>query len=536
MDLVQAAALANLEAGRFDEVEALCRPILAKRPNDIVALQCLGAASLRAGKPDEAVAYLRRASKARRGDVGLLTNLGVALKVAGRIEEAVKTYGLALKAAPHAGETWFNLGNALKDLGRLGEAEQAFRKAIAAGNCSAGGANVYCNLGLLWEDCGAFDAAIAAYQQTLKLRPNHPELYYNLGNALRGKLALDEAIGAYDTALRLRPEYPQARLNQSLAFLQKGDFARGFAGYEARLDTDEVERRGFSAPQWTGEPLMSRTLLLHAEQGLGDTIQFLRYLPTLNRLGSRIVLEVHPALRRLVDRKIEHDALGCVAAVSRGDELPPFDVQLHIMSLPYVLGFDLANIPGTSPYMWPDPVALQDWTARLHDRSSIRIGLVWAGNRKHRNDRNRSMAPATLLPLLEGPWSDGRERRFFSLQVGASAADLATFPPGAVTDLAPFLNDFDDTAAAICALDLVVCVDTSVAHLAAALGKRVELLLPYNPDWRWLLDRAESPWYPTVRIHRQTSVGDWSGVMATLASELQSRSSLENPSSNTTSS
>lgn len=528
MDLVQAAALANLDAGRFDEVEALCRPILARRPNDIVALQCLGAASLRAGKPDEAVVYLRRASKARRGDVGLLTNLGVALKAAGRIEEAVKTYGLALKAAPHAGETWFNLGNALKDLGRTSEAEQAFRNAIAAGNCSAGGANAYCNLGLLWEDHGAFDAAIAAYQQALKLRPQ-PEFYYNLGNALRGKLALDEAIGAFETALRLRPDYPQARLNQSLAFLQKGDFARGFAGYEARLDTDEVERRGFGAPRWAGEPLAGRTLLLHAEQGLGDTIQFLRYLPTLNRLGERIVVEVHRALRRLVERKIERDALGCVAAVSRGDQLPHFHIHLHMMSLPNVLGFDLADIPGPSPYLWPDPAAVQDWIARLPDSNAVRIGLVWAGNRKHRNDRNRSMLPAALLPLLQAPSSDGRERRFFSLQVGASAADLAAFPPGAVTDLAPFLGDFADTAAAICALDMVVCVDTSVAHLAAALGKRVELLLPYNPDWRWLLDRADSPWYPTVRIHRQKSVGDWRGVVATLVSELQSRLPSEHP-------
>jgi tetratricopeptide (TPR) repeat protein len=371
-DLIQSAALANLAAGKFDEVEAFCRPILTRRPNDIFALQCLGTVAMRTGKPHEAIAFLRRASKAKRGDAGLLTNLGVALRAAGRLDEAVEAYGLALKAAPNAGETWFNLGNALKDLGRPGESERAYRNAIATQNCTAGGFNVYCNLGLLWEEHGAFDAAIDAYQRALKLRSNQPELYYNLGNALRGKLALDDAIGAYDAALRLRPEYSQARLNQSLALLQMGDFKHGFARYEARLRTDEVEPREFSSPFWIGEPLAGCTLLLHAEQGLGDTIQFLRYLPTLNKLGGRILVEVHPALRRLVERKVEHEALRCVEVLSRGDVLPPFDFHLHIMSLPHVLGFDPDRIPGNSPYLWPDPVVLQHWISR-------RFGSAWFG-------------------------------------------------------------------------------------------------------------------------------------------------------------
>jgi hypothetical protein len=233
---------------------------------------------------------------------------------------------------------------------------------------------------------------------------------------------------------------------------------------------------------------------------------------------------VHAALRRIVEHKIEHDALGCVEVISRGDVLPSFDFHLHMMSLPHVLGFDPDKIPGTSPYLWPDPVVLQHWSSRVADASSLRIGLAWAGNPKHRNDRNRSIKPAALLPLLERPPTDGSDRRFFSLQVGASAADLAVFPPGMVTDLAPSLNDFADTAAAICALDLIICVDTSVAHLAAALGKQVELLLPCNPDWRWLLYRSDSPWYPTIRIHRQKSHGDWTEVVAALATDLQGRS------------
>lgn len=519
-ETIQAAAIANLEAGRLDEVEALCRPMLARHPNDIVALQCLGAAALRTGRSDEAVLFLRRATKAKRGDIGLLNNLGIALKAAGRLDEAIKVYRSALKAEPKAGETWFNLGNTLRELGQRGEAEQAYRHAIAAGNCAMGGAHVYSNLGLLLQDNDAFDAAIAAHQRAISLQPRAPEFHYNLGNALRARRAPDEAIRAYETALQLRPGYPEARLNQSLALLQKGDFAGGFAGYEARLATDEIERRGFGAPLWTGDPLAGRTLLLHAEQGLGDTIQFLRYLPALNERGGRIVVEVQSALRRLVERKIEHDALARVEVISRGDTLPPFDVHLHFMSLPYALGFDPGDIPGATPYLWPDPIRLEQWSSRLADERSLRIGLVWAGDPKHRNDRNRSVKPSVLLPLFEKLPPGENDRRFFSLQKGASAADLAGFPPGTVTDLAPFLDDFTDTAAAICALDVVVSVDTSVAHLAAALGAQVELLLPYNSDWRWLLDRADSPWYPTVRLNRQKSHGDWRDVIAALADRI----------------
>jgi len=512
-----ATALAHLEAGRFDLAEELCRPILAERPNDIVALQCAAFAVMRAGRPDQAVPFLQRATKAKRGDTGLLSNLGVALKTAGRLEEAVKVYRKALKGEPNSGQTWFNLGNALKDMKRHDEAEVAYRRAIATENCGDGSA-VYCNLGLLQEGRGDYDAAIASYQLALRARPASPNLHFNLGNALRGKLSLDEAIHAYDRALQLQPGYPDARLNQSLAFLLKGDFARGFAGFEARLDTNEVVQRGFRRPLWRGEPLSGRCLLLHAEQGYGDTIQFLRYLPELDRRGGRIVVEVPPALRRLVERKVEHDALGGIEILSAGDALPAFDFHLPFMSLPNVFGFDASAIPGTPPYLWADPVAVEHWRNRLAGDDAVRIGVVWAGSPTHRNDHNRSIKPAALRPLFD--LSGGTARRFYSLQVDASEADLAAFN-GSITDLAPFLHDFTDTAAVICVLDLIICVDTSVAHLAAALGQRVELLLPYNPDWRWLLERSDSPWYPTVHLNRQRSPGDWSSVVAALAAELR---------------
>jgi hypothetical protein len=282
-----------------------------------------------------------------------------------------------------------------------------------------------------------------------------------------------------------------------------------------------VEQREFDAPLWSGEALAGRRLLLYAEQGLGDTIQFLRYLPALAERSGHLVVEVQPALRRLVERKVAHDALGRVEVVGRGDALPAFDFCVPFMSLPSVVGFDPGKIPGTTRYLWPDPAAVEDWSARLAGEDSLRIGLVWAGNPTHSNDRNRSIKPTALRPLFDISPSRGISRTFFSLQVGASAADLAVFSPGSVTDLAPFLHDLAETAAVVCALDVIICVDTSIAHLAAALGKQVELLLPFNPDWRWLLDRSDSPWYPTLRINRQKSPGDWSGVVVALAAELQ---------------
>jgi tetratricopeptide (TPR) repeat protein len=514
-------ALAHLGAGRLGEAEALCHAILERRPREVAALHCLGLAALQGGRPDRAVAFLGRAAALTPTDPAVLTNLGSARRAAGKLDEAVAAFSEALKIDPRAGETLFNLGNALRDQRRLAEAESTYRRAIAAGNCRQGGAAAYGNLGLLLEERGAIDEAIAAHRQAVQRRPEFAEYHYNLGNSLRAGRALDEAVGAYDRALTLRPNYPEARLNQSLVYLLKGDFARGLEGYESRLQTAEVEQRGFSTPVWRGEPLNGRCLLLHAEQGLGDTIQFLRYLPVLDTCGGRVVVEVQPALRKLVDAQIRHDALVSIEVRNRGEALPPFDCHLPFMSLAKVFSFDGAAIPAITPYLRPDSEGIARWQARLGAGDALRIGLVWAGNPHHRNDRNRSIQPAELLPLLDGSLFGQSGRQFFSLQVGAAAEGISVFPAGSITDLAPLLHDLAETAAALTALDLIITVDTSVAHLAGALGRPVELLLPYVPDWRWLLDRSDSPWYPTMHINRQKIAGDWKGVVASLAAEFR---------------
>lgn len=522
-----AAALEHLAAGRLGDAEALCQAILAQRPNETAALHCLGLAALRGGRADRAVACLARAANLAPGDPAVLTNLGSACRAVGQLDYAVVAFDAALRIDPRAGETLFNLGNALRALQRSDAAETAYRRAIAAGNCRHGGAAVYGNLGLLLEERGAIEDAIAAHREALRRRPDLAEYHYNLGNALRAALALDEAIAAYDRALALRPNYPEAQLNQSLALLLKGDFTRGWAGWESRLQTAEVEQRGFVEPLWNGEPLAGRSLLLHAEQGLGDTIQFLRYLPALDRRGGRVIVEIPKTLRQLVETKVRDERLGSTEVRERGETLPRFDCHLPFMSLPKIMRFDGSTAAVGSAYLRPDAEAAARWQARLAVGDIKRIGLVWAGNPRHRNDRNRSIPPAALLPLLDGSLCDNSERRIFSLQVGEVAAGLAQFPAGSITDLAPSLHDFGETAAVVAALDLIVTVDTSVAHLAGALGKPVELLLPYVPDWRWLLDRADSPWYPSFRIHRQRSAGDWAGVIAGLAAVLGRDRSLD---------
>lgn len=519
-DNAMMTAFAHLAAGRLDEAEAISRAILASQPNHPGALHCLGLVLLRGGRPDAAVAELSRAASLDPRDTALAANLGVALRAAGRIEEAVAAYQAVLRIAPDDGDTLFRLGNALLALGRDREAEQSYRQAIASGTCRDGGAGAYANLGLLLEERGAYDQAAEAHREAIRRRPAFAEYHYNLGNALRGRLALDEAVRAYGDALALKPDYPEARLNQSLALLALGDFARGWEGFEARLHSGEVEDRGFEAPMWDGRPLAGRRLLVHAEQGHGDTIQCLRYLPALAELGGTVVIEVQPALRRLVEINLPHDAKASFAVVGRGDALPEFDFHLPVMSLHRICKAGQPSFAAAVPHIDPEPESAARWRARLRTDGAMTIALTWSGNPQHRYDRFRSIPTGALVPLLAARGGSGRERRFFGLQAGVSTEGVLTFPAGWVTDLSPYLTDFAATAGAISAVDVVITVDTAVAHLAGAMGRPVSLMLPYAADWRWQLGRADSPWYPTMKLYRQPALGDWASVVSRVAADL----------------
>jgi len=337
-----------------------------------------------------------------------------------------------------------------------------------------------------------------------------------LGIALNDKGQSDEAVAAYWQAVAIDPDLPASQWNLALALLVRGDFAQGWGKYEWRRKCADIgcARPDIIQQQWHGEPLEGRTILLHAEQGFGDTIQFMRYLPLVVQCGGRVIVECQSELQRLL--KIMAPDIPIIA---RGQPLPDFDLQCPLLSVPKAMGTTLATIPAHVPYLRADAQDMQAWRNRLADHGHcMKVGLIWAGNPRHKNDRNRSMKLAHFAHLAQV-----QGVQFYNLQKGEAAAEAKTFPLGmALIDWTDELKDFADTAGLIANLDLVIAVDTAVAHLAGAMGKPVWTLLPFCPDWRWLRGREDSPWYPTMRLFRQPANGDWNSVMKRVAEALAS--------------
>jgi len=427
----------------------------------------------RAGRLTEAVACYRLAVGLMPDWAELANNLGVALEAQGRLEQAASEYSRALRLKPEYAEAHFNLGNALRGLGRLSE-------------------------------------AVASYERALELKPDHVETHCNLGSALQDLGRLDRAMACYERALALKPDAGNPQFNRALLQLLRGDFAAGWRNFEGRWRTRKAPR-GFPQPLWRGEPLRGARILLHAEQGLGDTLQFLRYVPLVQQAGGTVVLDVSARLRRLAGQ-----LPGLSAVVASGEPLPPFDWQCPLMSLPLALGADGA-IPAETPYLLVPEQALKAAETLSWPSGKPRVGLAWAGNPTHAKDRFRSMALGLLAPLfgVEGV-------RFFSLQMGPAAAERAAYADR-LTDLAPATSDMADTAAQMTHLDLVITVDTAVAHLAGALGRPAWVLLSCAADWRWQLRRCDSPWYPTVRLFRQPGLGEWEPVVEAVRRALSER-------------
>jgi lipoprotein NlpI len=429
----------------------------------------------------------------------------------GQIDEAITAYRQAVVLNPNYAEAHNNLGNALNGQGQLDEAIAAWRQAIVLKPSYAEAHN---NLGNAMRGKGHLDDAIAAYHQAIALRPGYAEAHYNLGVALNDKGQLDDAIAAYRQAIIIRPKFAEAHHSLSLLLLSRGDFQHGWDEHEWRWKCKDFPSvpRNFAQPQWDGRPLDGRTLLLYAEQGFGDALQFIRYVPMVAQRGGRIIIECKAELQRLFQTM----AAGCQIVV-RGQPLPAFDLQCPLLSLPLVFGTTLANLPRNVPYLHADAEAAGRWQRRMADHSPlVRVGLVWSGSPGHKNDRNRSTKLARLAPLVQAPGV-----RFFSLQKGDAGAEAKRPPPGMeLIDWTEELTDFADTAALIANLDLVITVDTAVAHLAGAMGKQVWTLLPFVADWRWLLEREDSPWYPSMRLFRQPSWGDWDSVINRVADKL----------------
>ncbi len=434
---------------------------------------------------------------------------------AGRLDEAERLFRQVLAVNPRHADSLHLLGVIAYQTGRHDLAVDMIRKAIVINPREA---SLHSNLGNLLKEQGRLDEAVACYRKAVELKPNFSEALNNLGNALRAQKQLDEAVASYHRALELRPDDPEAHYNLAMALLARGDMPAGWEEHEWRWKTPQLapSRRDFAKPQCRGEAADGRTLLIHAEQGLGDTLQFCRYAPLAAAKGLRVILEAPKPLIRLLGSLPGVDRL-----VAQGEPLPKFDLHCPMLSMPLALGTTITTIPNDVPYLCADAAQVAVWWTRLAalGNRGPRIGLVWAGNpRKHliaaaALGRQRSVDPARLEPLFELPGV-----QFFSLQKDGLAAP-AHFP---LTDFMSEMGDFADTAALITNLDLIISVDTAAAHLGSALGKPVWLLNCFDPCWRWFVGRRDSPWYPGLRLYRQPRPGDWDSVVAEVARDLRS--------------
>jgi Tfp pilus assembly protein PilF len=446
------------------------------------------------------VAGLRRLDRQSRPED--FAALGLALYGTRRFDEALAAYDDGLRLAPGDVALHNGRGVALLELRRPTEARDEFVRALAADpDCL----DALGNLGNALFKLNRPEEAIAAYDRALKIVPDNAPLLTNRAIALRRLDRPRDALMSAARAMAAQPDFAPARFVEAGVRLYLGDFAGGWRGYEWRRGgAFTPQRRKLAAPLWLGEqPLAGKTILLHAEQGFGDTIQFVRYAPLVAARGARVIVEVQPPLVPLVS-----DMPGIATVLGRGAQLPAFDLHCPLPSLPLAFGTGLETIPASVPYLAPPQHSVGSWRARLPRRRPL-IGLVWAGERAHDNDINRSMRLEALAPLLDLP-----DVQFVSLQHDVRESDAPLLAQRAdIVSIGQQFTDFADTAAAIAALDLVIAVDTGVAHLAGALGKPLFLLLPFAADFRWLRGRDDSPWYPTVRLFRQSRFADWSAAI-----------------------
>jgi tetratricopeptide (TPR) repeat protein len=511
-----AQAARHFQAGRLREAEVDIRQLLAVDPNHVDGLHLLGLTAAQVGRYDAAIELISKAVSLRPDLAEAHDNLGNALSTLGRLDQAEASHRRALSIKPAFAGAHYNLGNVLEAQGRLDEAVACYRRALAI---DPGFVGAHFNLGNTLLHQGRFDEATACYRRAVAFDPDFAGAHNNLGEVLRDQGELDAARASFQRALALVPDFAGAHLNLGIVALKQGGFAEGWREYEWRLRGGDprLRPRSFVQPQWRGEKLEGRTLLLHAEQGAGDVIQFVRYAAIAAAGRARVIVEAPRPLVRLLAT-----VDGVAEVIAGGEPLPRFDRHLSVMSAPLAVGTTLETVPGETPYVRADPAAAALWAERLADVGGLKVGLAWAGDPGLHNpeyavvDRRRSIALERLAPLLATPGVS-----FVSLQKGAAASQLEGIPPRLrPLDCMEDVDDFADTAALIANLDLVITVDTAVAHLAGALAKPVWILSRFDGCWRWLTEREDSPWYPTARLFRQVRPGDWEAVIAKVAAKL----------------
>jgi tetratricopeptide (TPR) repeat protein len=573
-------ALQHHRAGEFVRAGEIYAAILDAEPDQPDALHLSGVIAYQSGRQDAAIDLITRAIAIDPGQPSFYVNLGNALMEQDRLDEAIECYDKAVQIAPDSAEACYNMGNALRDRGNLEEAIGWYQKALdlapelheahnnlgaiwmarehfrAAVGCyrkvlemRPDDADAYTHLGIACKGEGKWHDAAMCYQKAIRLKPDAPEPYYNLGNLLheQGRLEeavalfqeavalkpdyidafdnlgktwrdlgmLDEAMSCYERSYRLDPDNTETRFDMATLHLLQGDFAQGWAGYESRFARESwksVYPFRFNILRWKGEDFCGKRLFVHSEQGLGDSLQFVRYLPMVKELGGEVVLETVNPLMNLfknlkgIDRLVEgpadtHRTMEC-------------DLYVPLLSLPGIFETRLETIPSKTPYLFADPRKVRHWGKRLSDKRALRVGLVWAGKA---SDRRRSCPLGEMAPLFKVPGLV-----FVGLQKGGPAKEVLDLPRDMAFDnVGEMFEDLSDTAAAMEHLDLIISIDTSVAHLAGAMGKPVWVLLLRSPDWRWLMDRRDSPWYPTMRLFRQSRPGRWDEAIREMGHELR---------------
>ncbi|HWT35765.1 MAG TPA: tetratricopeptide repeat-containing glycosyltransferase family protein [Paraburkholderia sp.] len=507
---------------RFDAALALLEPMLTERSADAQVFNLAAACCLSMGRLPDAETHWRRAIALKPDYCDAHSNLGVALKELGRLDEAEACYRDALAISPQHAGAYMNLGRLHAQLGRTDEAESAYLRGL---ELQPGDGDFLVNLGVLYQAQMRLPEAKAAYESAIAANPRDVKAHFNLGVVLKMQHRFAEAEASYRRTLALQPDYFEVKINLAHLLLTVGRLEEGWALFETRCDSAWPDRKIAPSPVdfpiWRGEPLAGKSLLVWPEQGHGDSLQFCRYLPMLKARGlAKLSIACSPALQSLFETIAGVDQ--CIA-LDGDHDIPPHDYVCLTMSLPHRLGTTLATIPGATPYLRVPPAYAAKWKGRLPE-GGFKVGLVWAGDPRpdqpaiHAVDRRRSLDAQSYLPLLRVPGVT-----FVSLQKGAlTQPQINTLPPA----LRPFdpmhdVHDFADTAAIVEQLDLVITVDTSIAHLAGALNRPTWILSRYDGCWRWLHDRDDTPWYPRTRLFRQTQPGEWSEVIGRVKTALE---------------
>ena len=498
--------------GAIQEAQECCESVLRQWPDDARALCLLAEMAADTKQAGKGLHWVQRAIAADPRAGGPHYTAGRLHEIAGRLTDAEASYRAAIRLAPDHAKAHNNLGGVLHMQGRLDAALASYRKALELDPRQPEANQNYASIA---RDTGALELAVEGYLRQTKAVPDDAEALNNLANAYRELGRHREALASFERATAADPDHAEAHFSRSFVLLLCGDYENGWKEYEWRwrINAFNAPARRFPQVPWDGREIAGGTILVHAEQGLGDTLQFVRYAPRVAERCAFVILECQPELKSLME-----PVTGIERVVAQGETLPPFSAHVPMLSLPRVFGTTLESVPWRGPYIHADPARSAAWRPRVgHGDGPLKVGLVWAGRPQQWDDRKRSVTLDMLAPLAQASGAV-----FYSVQKGEAAAQTASPPAGMnLVDLTAGIRDFSDTAALLSHLDLVITIDTSVAHLAGAMGIPTWVLVAHAPDWRYHLERGDNPWYPSMRLFRQDRDGDWTGPIARVAEQLR---------------